>query len=395
MRLVAIILLFLVSCSTFEQDRKIGRKISSAPLNRCSDLIKSFLLPDVPPPEKKLFKSTIDHPGLYLWDNWGFKEDGLTHVYSLAASKAHSSRDRHFHVHWRHFVSTNDGKNWKDLGAVLTPRKGEDLFDSQSIWSGSVTKLKNGKYIAAYTGLDPKREFLQTISFAVSDDAHNFKRTYDGKSPALSHELHRDKFLEAGYYVDTLQNLGKRTGEKNNSIQALRDPFLFEDELGTLHIFWAAKSFDDKGDVVSSIGHGIIHDLQDPKSIEILPPVKPTDGELFSQLELPNVYQRPDGKYVWIIGTTNRQSEIQAEHETQMAVRAYLSDSLDGDLTPYGDDSALFYANDKSVYGANLIQDFTNGVDAQNPMTRVFTVGESSDASFSLPPSFQLELPKE
>ncbi len=364
-------------------------------MNGCHDLIKRILLPDVPGPEKKLFKGTIDHPGLYLWDNWGFKEDGKTHVYSLAASKAHSSRDRHFHVHWRHFVSSDDGKTWKDLGAVLTPRKEDRLFDSQSIWSGSVTKLKSGKYIAAYTGLDPKREFLQSISFAVSDDAHNFKRAYDGKFPALSHELHRDKFLKAGYYVDTLENLGKRTGEKNNSIQALRDPFLLEDEYGKVHIFWAAKSFDENGNVVSSIGHGLIHDFNSPRSIEILPPIKPSDGQNFSQLELPNVYQRSDGKYVWIIGTTNRQTEAQAEHETQMAVRAYLSDDLGGELEPIGDDSALFYANDKSVYGANLIQDFTDGIDNQNPMTRVFSVGESNDSNFSLPPNFKLELPEE
>ncbi|MCR9205187.1 MAG: hypothetical protein NXH75_11450 [Halobacteriovoraceae bacterium] len=391
--ILKVFLIFLLSSCAFRGPTLSGsRSISSVEGRFCRDTLKALVLPDIPPPSKELFSSSIFHPKLYLWDNWGFKENGITHVYSLAASRRHSSRDRHFHVHWRHFVSGDNGKTWRDLGSVLEPQKGKDSFDSQSIWSGSVTKLRSGKYVAAYTGLDPKREFLQSISFAISDDGHNFKRAYGGKTPALSHTLHRQRFIKAGYYVDSIDNLGKRTGEENNSIQALRDPFLFEERDGTVHIFWAAKTYDQEGKVISAIGHGKVHGFENPDSLEILPPLRPTDGEKFSQLELPNVYQRSDGRFQWIIGTTNRQTEAQAEHETEMAVRTYISDSLDSDLKPLQDDSVLFYANDEKVYGANLIQDFSKGVDEKNPVTRVFSVDESSSSNFSLPANLQLEI---
>lgn len=76
--------------------------------------------------------------------------------------------------------------------------------------------------------------------------------------------------------MDSIENLGSREGEANNSIQALRDPFLFEDENETLHIYWAAKSFNKEGDVISSIVHAVIHDFESPNSIEILRPLRPS-----------------------------------------------------------------------------------------------------------------------
>lgn len=335
------------------------------------------------------YPSRLKSSDFYLWDNWSLVEaDGTIHVYSLAASKSHTPAERHFHAYWRHFVSVDEGQSFADLGPVLKHRNQSNGFDNQAIWSGSVAQLKSGKFLAAYTGLSNENKFLQSLGLAISEDAHNFKRLNQGRA-IIDHKTMHKQFLDKGYYVDEIDRLGHPDGELNGSIQALRDPYILETDEG-LEIFWAAKSYNESGEVISSIGRATIKDLNSPQNIVLHRPINPPDGIDYSQLELPNVIQREDGKFLWFISTTKRVSEQQAEPEIDMMARVYLSDTLDSPLMllPNRDSSILFRSNDTHTYGLNIVRGTGSKIEG-----RVFNVefGPSSK-SLTLPSTIPVDL---
>lgn len=303
----------------------------------------------------RTYQGKIDHADYYLWDNWGLvDEQGIEHVYAMAAPRYHGFRDRHQHAHWRHFTSKDQGKNWIEQGEVLRASNDESSFAGKAIWSGSVIQLKSGEFLAGFTGLSHAADFLQAISLASSKNGHNFSPLFQGKA-LLDHKTQRKLFLKNGYYVDQISRLGSKHGEANGSIQSLRDPFLLEGQEG-LHLFWSAKAYQD-GKVVSAIGHAILSDYQDPKSLKILSPIIPPDGGEFTQLELPNVIVRADGSIEWIISTTNRVSEETPEHLVEAHVRRYTSKTLNSELEIEGDHSIIFSAPEIGVYGLNVIRE--------------------------------------
>ena len=184
-------------------------------------------------------KYSINHPTLNLWDNWAVKDGKQINVYSLAASKKIGKQQRHFHAHWRHFYSNNYGKTWIDKGPIITNE--DELIPTQSIWSGSIIPLNNKQYLAAYTRLEKrnKNKFFQSISLATSDDGHHFKKI-NPKVPLLSHEYKRKEWKKLNYYIELVDKIGRKL-EKDRTIQALRDPFLFLDKKNKIHLFWAAR----------------------------------------------------------------------------------------------------------------------------------------------------------
>ena len=369
---VLLFFLILTSCTDLF---RIPASIDSS-LPRCVTLLKKMAT-------SSIFGPAIEHPELYLWDNWGLQVDGQWHLYSLAANKNLSPAKRHHHAHWRHFVSNDQGKTWLDKGAVLQARAG-DFFDNQAIWSGSVTALQDGKFLAAYTGLSSERKFLQSISLAISDDLQHFDRLY-GQRPLLSHVNQREIFLQKGYYVEHLNKLGSEIGEVNGSIQALRDPFLYQEIEGKLHIFWSAKAFDNH-QVVSAIGHAQMPDIYNPDSLEILRPIILPDGDEFTQLELPNVLRLADGKYAWIVSTTKRLSEEQAIDQVMPRVRMYFSDELTSTLYSYRKgDSIILNTDQCGLYGANIIQNL------DEILLRTFHI-DGASKELTIPASMKLEI---
>lgn len=324
----------------------------------------------------------------YLWDNWSLVDrDGTIHVYALSASREHTPAQRHFHAEWRHFASVDNGKNFADLGIILKKNKRAGSFDDQAIWSGSIAQLSNGKYLAAYTGLSSRRQFLQSIGLSISSDGHNFK-PLKSRRAIIDHESMRELFIEKGYYVDKLHRIGNPHGEENGSIQALRDPYIFESDKG-IEIFWAAKSYNQKGEVISSIGHATIKDLNHPSKVILNPPINPPDGHTYSQLELPNIVKQEDGSYLWFISTTNRMSEADPETSIEMMSRVYRSKTIDSplELLPGRSSSELYRANDGYTYGLNIVRRHDNKLQG-----RVFQVEfDPKGRGLSLPPTFNLK----
>lgn len=330
----------------------------------------------------------IESKDFYLWDNWSLVDaDGTIHVYALSASRKYTPAERHFHSEWRHFASIDNGKSYADLGVILKKNKRKGSFDDQAIWSGSIVQLRNGKYLAAYTGLSSRRDFLQSLGLSISTDGHKFK-PLKKRQAIIDHESMRDLFIEKGYYVDDIRHLGHPDGEVNGSIQALRDPYILESDNG-IEIFWAAKSINENGLVVSSIGHATIKDLDYPERIILHAPIDPPDGHTYSQLELPNIVKRADGSYMWFISTTNRMNQATPESHIEMVSRVYQSKTIDSplELLPGKSSSILHRADEDFKYGLNIVRRFDERLEG-----RVFQVEfDPSGRGLSLPPTLELD----
>ncbi len=292
--------------------------------------------PPIPPAHSALFENGIRHPDLYLWDAWSYHQDGAFHLYCLAVSRSRPDggvlqpaerNDYPFHV--RHFSSIDEGKNWKDEGCFQTPGQARSGHDARNVWSGSIEPLLHGGKLVAYTGLyeiGAERTFLQNISLAFSGDGYRLDRLQE--QPLSCPLRDRQQILNQGYYLDTVENLGHKDGEGGGPIMAWRDPFIFSDRQGLLHLYWSAKSDPCHG----VIAHGIIEKTGDGYRLDRLyPPLSLPDGEDFTQAELPKVYcDRDSDSYYLILATCNRQYEGQSDDEVDKRIRIYRSDSLRG-----------------------------------------------------------------
>lgn len=203
----------------------------------------------IPPPYDQVFENGICHPLLYLWDAWSYMEEDVLHLYCLAISRMKPDGthlqpiDRNeFPFHIRHFISKNNGINWKDEGCILSTEMWSESFNYHTIWSGSISALPDGKKLVAFTALeevDEDHRFLQNIALAISDDGYTIDQILDLglSSPRKDWEL----ITKKGYYLDEPQNLGSNNGEGGGPILAWRDPFVFVDRDDKINLFWGGK----------------------------------------------------------------------------------------------------------------------------------------------------------
>jgi hypothetical protein len=339
----------------------------------------------IQPRTGRVFPARIESPDWHLWDNYGYVEAGKVHVYAQAADRAMCAapEDRYWRAYWRHFVSADGGRTWTDEGPSIWPRSDPAAYDGYTIWSGSVIRLDDGRKVAAYTGLAPGKLALQSIALAVSEDGHSFRRVSEGR-PLVSALLDYDRLLENGYYLGPRETLGDIEAEDDGTFLCLRDPFLFVDDDGSLHVFFGAKAMRD-GAIVRAVGHAILTDRTQLGHAEIRPPIVVPDGHEFNQLELPNVVKRA-GSYYLIVSTTNLAYIGQPDLHADKSVRIYRSFALDEGWEPYGlDGRHVILTPATGLYGLNVLCDPAN---AGNTLAcRVFWVSDTS-----LPPSVCLTI---
>jgi hypothetical protein len=332
-----------------------------------------------------LFPSTIASDEWYLWDNYGYIEEGQMHIYAQAADKksCRKPEDRYWQAYWRHFSSEDGGKSWIDEGPALWPQKGPKAYDSYNIWSGSVLVRKNGMKIAAYTGLAAGKLALQSIAIAISKEGHQFWRVSQDR-PLLSAELDYERLIEKGYYLGPKETIGDIEREADGTFLCLRDPFLFEDQDEKLHIFFGAKALLGD-DIVRAVGHAVFCDPEQLHAVELLSPIFVPDGDQFNQLELPNVFQH-DGIYYLVISTTNLAYIGQPDSEAQKSVRIYRSKFLDREWKPYGDSGKhIILTPESKLYGLNILNNSNRT--GNNLTCRAFWVGKTF-----MPPSIYLQV---
>lgn len=281
-------------------------------------------------PHDGLFKGTIKHPDLWLWDSWTSRDGDNLHLYCLALNKqepdgtpiAPCARNNYgFHI--RHFKSPDAGNTWRDLGACITPGQNKDDMDRHNVWSGSVLKLRNGQVAYGYTGIkapDNNHAFIQNICVAIGDD-------FDGPDLAtatclISPEADYDTIIEAGFYLAPREALGANAGEEGGPILGWRDPFLFYDLDDQLYAVWSAKIAPSK----SALAFATLKETQHG-SLEIdtlLPPVHLPDADRYTQAEVPKVYYDQKAKcYALLISSCDRLFEGQPDSEVTHALHLY------------------------------------------------------------------------
>jgi hypothetical protein len=339
----------------------------------------------IEPRTGRTFPASIASDDWYLWDNCGYVEAGVTHIYAQAADRrmCATPEDRYWRAYWRHFTSQDDGWTWVDEGPALWPRLEPGAYDGYNIWSGSVLLEPGGRKIAAYTGLESGKLALQSIALAVSDDGHAFQRVSDER-PLISATRDYDELTALGYYLGRRSTLGDEAREVDGTFLCLRDPYLFADTDGSLHLFFGAKARVDR-DVVRAVGHGVVASGRDGWRVELLPPLHVPDADEFNQLELPNVVRRGDTYYL-VISTTNLAYIGQPDAQAEKSVRIYRSERLDGAWHRFGGGGRhVLLTPDSRLYGLSIVCDRAQ---ASGLLTcRAFWVGETS-----LPPSFRLDV---
>ena len=249
----------------------------------------------IPCASSVLFHGGIHHPDLWLWDSWVCRDQDLYHLYSLALARVASDgsaitpADRNeFPFHVRHFTSTNQGRSWKDRGVYFTPGKNDDASYERNVWSGSVSWMSPAHKLFGFTGIkeiSPDREFLQTICLGVTFSVNGL--TAPPKT-ALSCPLRDyEKIIAAGYYLGPKESLGDNNGEEGGPILAWRDPFIFTDTDGRIHLFWSAKT----GPKTPAIAHATIRQSDSEYFLETLhPPLSLPDADTYTQAEVPKIY---------------------------------------------------------------------------------------------------------
>ena len=330
------------------------------------------------------FPASIASPRWHLWDNAGYKQDGVTHIYAQAAERVPGERPeaRYWRAYWRHFSSADEGHTWTDEGPALRPRAGSGAADAKAIWSGSVMVLPDGRRLAAYTGLAAGHLALQSISLAVSHDGSEFVRLTESH-PLLSPTRDYDRLLDLGYYLCPRATLGDEPSEADGTFMALRDPFLFWHD-GQLHMLFGAKAVDGPS-VTRAVGHAIIRTSIAEAECELLPPIRVPDGHEFNMLELPNVVHH-DGLYYLIISTARLAHLDQPDLETGKSVRIYRSTGLDAGWRPYGDAGThVILGPESRLYGLSIIGE--QGREGDTMTCRAFWVDDTT-----LPPSLRLTI---
>lgn len=141
---------------------------------------------------------------------------------------------------------------------------------------------------------------------------------------------------------------------------AWRDPFIFIDEEGRMHLFWSAKAAPRQ----AVLGHALlgVGDDGGVRHATLLPPTRLPDGEGFTQFELPKVFHdRRKGLFYLLASTCNRTDERQRDEEVDKRMRLYLSHSLDGPWQAWRAEGSSLPDLD-SLFGMTVLEtDFERG----------------------------------
>ena len=314
----------------------------------------------IPVPHEGPFVDGIDHPELYLWDAWSFLQDEELHLYCLAISRTDSvgemispdSRNlRRFHI--RHFVSHDMGVTWLDQGSFQEPREGQRLFDSRTIWSGSIIALDATRQLCAFTGIREQNEdllFQQSLGLAFSND---WEHVVEDSQHVISDPLNDwDAIVDQGYFLGDIELLGHKNGEAGGPILAWRDPFLFAHH-DQVHVFWSAKIAHDE----PALGHALLSDTGAGYKIsKLYHPVTMPDSEHYTQLELPKIlHDEAHDKYYLLVASCNRIHEQQSDAEADKRTRLYRSDSLEGPWLEHGHEGSTLNLDEPNMFGITVL----------------------------------------
>ena len=302
-----------------------------------------------------LFKQGIRHQDLWLWDAWSVQRDDVINLFALSVPKVdddgHSispeeRNDYQFTI--IRFESLDRGISWSEASRHRQPDT-NCVYQSANIWSGSVAYLKDN-LVEAFTGIkkgSAERPFVQSIYLADLDDGFNSQSSIC----LVSSERDYEQIVEAGYFLQSKEELGSIRGEEGGCISAWRDPFIFSVRGKTLMVF-AAKSAGTEPAM------GLMEVIGDFPEVHarLCPPVTLIDAEEFTQLEVPKiVYVKSLGAFLMLCSTTDRQSECQEGRQVNSLLRLYWAPEIEGPWKPAGTQTSVI-AGVELLFGATILE---------------------------------------
>jgi hypothetical protein len=319
-----------------------------------------FRQADIAPPHPQVFRDGIIHPDLWLWDSWVDTRPDWIDLYCLALARRDSdgrtilpSQRNEFPFHIRRFRSEDDGQSWRDCGHFLAPTNVGDGYCARNIWSGSCLDLGNGKTLHALTGLrhgGEKHTFLQTLFLAEADDSAS--TLIPPSNAVLCPSRDYEQICAAGYFLGPRDALGCAEGEEGGPILAWRDPFIWRDLNGQLHLLWSAKVAPSQ----SCVGHALVHwDGVSGWRAELQPPILLPANESITQAEVPKIYaSTEDASYYLLISGCDRLHESQPENDVVKSHNLYRGPSICGPWEAYKDTSVLRLETE-FLYGGSFL----------------------------------------
>lgn len=318
--------------------------------------------PPIPARTLKPLTGGIHHPECYLWDAWSCDLGDAIYLFTLAVNRKSANGDyappscrasSRFHI--RQFVSNDGGITWEDLGAFQTAGTTGDGHDARNIWSGSVLSRDGDQALwAAYTAIhevDDTHPFVQCLAVGRGTAGETFE--VGSGQVLLCPVTDRERIESAGYFIDRTAGVGNVRGEAGGPIIAWRDPFLFRDFDGLLHMAWAAKR--EGGE--PAMGLATLRE-EDGRLVvaNLFPPVALPDVAEFTQFEIPKIYLDPaNSSYILVAATTDRRSETQDGSDINAAVRIYHAHSCTGPWLTGGTDSSVL-AEAENYFGMTVLR---------------------------------------
>lgn len=311
---------------------------------------------------------------------------GGIHLYCLALSRTdHDGSEitpgqrNEYQFHFRHFESRDDGNTWSDKGAVLHPANIEDGNDAGNIWSGGVLPLEDGRVLFGFTGIADKsadHPFVQSINIAIGtpEGPNIFAKR------AHSHPIRdRQKIIDAGYYLPSVEEIGHISGEADGPITAWRDPYFYKHDDGDLYAFWSAK----RGPRSPAVAWAKV-DINDDMSLELLPPIVLPDDQEYTQAEVPKITKdMATDHYYMLISACSRLDETQADEDVFKQLRLYKSKRLNGPWERYSPTSSIL-PNMENLFGASFIG--TKFEDNEMLLIAPYTERANSDIELTFAP---------
>lgn len=205
----------------------------------------------------------------WIWDTWYAIDGDLVHAFFLHAPRSLGDPERrHAAARVGHAVS-RDLVDW-ELAPFTLASGGPGSWDELATWTGSVIRDGDG-WLMAYTGLSvADRLRVQRIGFARSTDL----ATWRPDGPVVEAD---PRWYECGPEAPETH---------------WRDPWLWRDDAGTLHIYLTARAAHGASD-----GRGVIgHAWSDGKGEWVIGPPVSVPGDL-RQLEVPQLLEIGPGRW--------------------------------------------------------------------------------------------------
>jgi beta-fructofuranosidase len=218
------------------------------------------------------------------WDYWYFfdKTKNIFHVFYLNADKALFCKHLHHENAQVGYATTPDFIRFAKVNDCVF--KANDWgWDNSSIWTGDIVKIANG-FLLFYTSRDRKEDdgFTQNIGIAYSKNLTSWERIPDLRIKP------DPRFYEI------------RTIEKDTSIHAWRDPFVFKHN-NTAYMILAAKS--KLLPIGSKAAIGLLRaNLNDLTQWESLPPLFAPGW--YSEMEVPQIYYHGENRLSLVYSTS-------------------------------------------------------------------------------------------